>query len=121
MLKFVKWLILSLLFVLNLPVNQVKAEIGKTEKEEIYPDLNNHGNFQSPNIFKLFNTSGDLTVDISHNTYDKKTFLRLLLHPRYSKIHPPLHSSPLELYHIPLPDRPETKDYYVYTLQRILI
>ena len=54
MLKFVKWLILSLLFVLNLPVNQVKAEIGKTEKEEIYPDLNNHGNFQSPNIFKLF-------------------------------------------------------------------
>lgn len=91
------------------------------EGEEVYTDQNHCGCLQSPNLFSLFNTSGDLTVDFSHNTYDKKTFLRLLLHPRYSKIHPPLHCSAPEQYGIPLPDRPETKDYYVYTLRKILI
>lgn len=121
MLQFVKLVILSLLFVLILPVNQAKSEIGKKIEEEVHSNPNHIGNFQSPNLFTLFNTSGDLTVDISHNTYDKKTFLRLFLHPKYSKIHPAQHNSAFELNCISLSEIPETKDYYVYTLRRILI
>lgn len=121
MLQFVKWTILSLLFVLFLPDHQVKSEIEKIGEESVCPATNGYGNLQNPNLFTLFNTSGDLTVDISHNTYDKKTFIRLLLHPRYSKIHPPLHGSTLEPFSIPFLDKPESKDYYVYTLEKILI
>lgn len=121
MLQFVKWIILFSLFVLLLPVNEAKAEIEKNNEEKVCPVINHHGDLRSPNLYTLFNTSGDLTVDISHNTYDKKTFLRLLLHPRYSKIHPPLHSPASELFYIPLSVEAETKDYYIYTLRKIII
>ena len=71
--------------------------------------------------FLHFN-AGDLTEETTHKTLDKKVFIRLFIQSRHNKIQSPA-EDPLNKF---IPRQavftgPDHTDYYIYTLQKIII
>lgn len=118
----VKLVILSLLFMCFLPgICQAEPGHEKAPEEKIYSGTNDNSDFLNSGFLLLLNNRGDLTADISHSTYDKKSYLRLFSYSRYSKVYPPFEGLSSKEFTLPLPDKPGTIDYYIYTLRKIII
>lgn len=69
----------------------------------------------------LKNNAGDLAESGMHNNYDKKTFLRLPFHPGYHRPHlqpDPRHTLIPGMF---LFSGLQGVDYYIYTLQKIVV
>lgn len=118
----VKLIILPLLFLFFLPDTcQAKSEIKCGTGIELCSGINGNDIPQISGIPNLLKDIGCLASDISSNTYDKKTYLRLLLHAIYKKLHPESHELILAGHLPPSPNSLETTDYYIYTLRKIII
>ena len=120
--QVVKLVILFFTFMFFLPeICQAKQVFIRGGEEKICSNINDNAATFTSTLLNLLDNAGELTSDISHNTYDKKSYLRLFNYPRYSKTHPAVSDSSSSIFHVFLPDRPERISYYIYTLRKIII
>lgn len=117
-----KVVILSLVFMFLLPdVCQAQREMEKETGEKLYSGMNGNNSSLDYVISVLLDNVADLTPEVLQNTHDKKSYLRLFIHPKYNKVCPPLQHSTSAEYRIPPPDGLETTAYYIYALRKIVI
>lgn len=117
-----KVVILSLLFMFLLSGTcQAQWKMEKATGEKLYSVVDANSRSLDHVISRLLDNVADLTPETQHSTFDKKLFLRLFAHSKYSKICPALHNTASAGFCIPEPDRPETITYYIYTLRKIVI
>lgn len=121
--QLLKWIILPLFLAAFLSreshmcLSGAKTEVSGTAKIKDIPgscSLDLYLSFLKTN-------AGDLAESGTHNNYDKKTFLRLLFHPGYDhrRLQPDSwHSLISGMF---LFSGLQGVDYYIYTLQKIIV
>lgn len=122
--QIIKWIIL--LFVMGNCLSETCKANGTDEEclltQASITIINPADNILDSLVSFLHFNVGDLAEETIHTTLDKKAFIRLFIHLRHNNIQ----STAEESLHTCISRRPaftgpDHTDYYIYTLQKIII
>lgn len=126
MVQRVKLLILSFFLILFVEEQCMANEVEKytPSAERSVPALHRDSyrtDGLSTFIYILLSNTADLADTPLHTSYDKKSYIRLFIHPRDHKVYPPFHNESQAMPYPPDVTESGHISYYVFALRKIII